>query len=317
VAHFSEKFEKVVIRRFKMRKRGKRATMIRAICTLRGMPMIDHAESPLAAARHALSELRAQLSGAQQALEQLQTLLDQAEAQRNAQADQHVKLVSTIVHELRKPMTSIRGYADMLAKPNMVGTLNPMQQNFIETIRNNVIRMDWLLSDISDINKLQAGRLRLERKMLTFESLREEIESAVAGLLSEYGHTLTVEIAPDLPALNADPKQLSKVIVLLLRNAIFYTPKGTGQLLLRAAPTEKTGELRISVSDNGIGMRPEDVARLGELFFRADHELVTSTKGYGLGIPVVKGLLALMDSQLEVQSALGQGSTFSFCLQGI
>ncbi|MFQ3536047.1 MAG: HAMP domain-containing sensor histidine kinase [Aggregatilineales bacterium] len=279
--------------------------------------MTDHAENPLAAARNALDELRAQLSGAQQALEELQALLEQAEAQRTAQSDQHVKLVSTIVHELRKPMTSIRGYADMLAKPNMVGTLNPMQQNFIETIRNNVIRMDWLLSDISDINKLQAGRLRLERKMLTFESLREEIESAVASLLSEYGHTLTIEIAPNLPALNADPKQLSKVIVLLLRNAIFYTPRGTGQLALQAEPTEKAGELRISVRDNGIGMAHKDVVRLGELFFRADHELVTNSKGYGLGIPVVKGLLALMESQLEVQTAPGQGSTFSFRLQGI
>ncbi|MDW8297877.1 MAG: HAMP domain-containing sensor histidine kinase [Anaerolineae bacterium] len=274
-------------------------------------------ENPLAAARQALVDARNQLSKVQQALEQLDTLLEQAESQRAAQTEQHVKLVSTIVHELRKPMTSIRGYADMLAKPNMVGTLNPMQQNFVETIRNNIVRMDWLLSDISDINKLQAQRLRLERKMLTFESLRGEIEAAVSSLVSEYGHTLTIQIEPELPVINTDPKQLVKVIVLLLRNAIFYTPKGTGQLLLKAEPTGRAGEMRISVCDNGIGMRPEDVARLGELFFRADHELVTNTKGYGLGIPVVKGLLALMDSQLEVQSALGQGSTFSFRLQGI
>jgi len=136
-------------------------------------------------------------------------------------------------------------------------------------------------------------------------------------LLTEYGHALTVEIAPELPALNADPRQLVKVIVLLLRNAIFYTPKGTGQLVLKATTTEKAGEVRISIRDNGIGMRAEDVARLGELFFRADHELVTNTKGYGLGIPVVKGLLALMESRLEVESAPEQGSTFSFRLQGI
>ncbi len=71
---------------------------------------------------------------------------------------------------------------------------------------------------------------------------------------------LTVEIAPELPALNTDPKQLTKIVVLLLRNAIFYTPKGTGQLLLKAEATERPGELRISVRDNGIGMRPEDVA---------------------------------------------------------
>jgi signal transduction histidine kinase len=281
--------------------------------------MTDHADDPLAAARQLLAELRAQTTEVahQPTLERLDDLLQQAEAQRAAQTDQHVTFISTIVHELRKPMTSIRGYADMLAKPNMIGTLNPMQQNFVETIRNNVVRMDWLLSDLSDINKLSANRLRLERKMLTFESLRSEIEAAVAGLLTEYGHTLTVEIAPELPALNADPRQLVKVIVLLLRNAIFYTPKGTGQLTLRATTTENVGEVRISVCDNGIGMRAEDVARLGELFFRADHELVTNTKGYGLGIPVVKGLLALMESQLEVESVPDQGSTFSFRLQGI
>jgi len=280
--------------------------------------MIDHADDPLAAARQLLAELRAQTTEVahQPTLERLDGLLQQAEAQRAAQTDQHVTFISTIVHELRKPMTSIRGYADMLAK-NMVGALNPMQQNFVETIRNNVVRMDWLLSDLSDINKLSANRLRLERKMLTFESLRSEIEAAVAGLLAEYGHTFTVEIAPELPALNADARQLVKVIVLLLRNAIFYTPKGTGQLTLRATTTENDGEVRISVCDNGIGMRAEDVARLGELFFRADHELVTNTKGYGLGIPVVKGLLALMDSRLEVESAPEQGSTFSFRLQGI
>jgi len=280
--------------------------------------MIDHADDPLAAARQLLAELRAQATEVAHlpALERLGGLLQQAEAQRAAQIDQHVKFISTIVHELRKPMTSIRGYADMLAR-NMVGALNPTQQNFVETIRNNVVRMDWLLSNLSDINKLSANQLRLERKMLTFESLRAEIEAAVAGLLTEYGHTLTVEIAPELPTLNADARQLVKVIVLLLRNAIFYTPKGTGQLALRATTTENAGEVRISICDNGIGMHAEDVARLGELFFRADHELVTNTKGYGLGIPVVKGLLALMESQLEVESAPEQGSTFSFRLQGI
>ncbi len=126
--------------------------------------MTDHLENPLAAARQALAELRTQLSEAQQGLERLNALLEQAEAQRAAQADQHVKFISTIVHELRKPMTSIRGYADMLAKPNMVGTLNPMQQNFVETIRNNIIRMDWLAQRSERYNKLSASRLRLSAR---------------------------------------------------------------------------------------------------------------------------------------------------------
>jgi signal transduction histidine kinase len=222
---------------------------------------------------------------------------------------------SLMVHEIRKPMTSIRGYADMLSKPGMIGPMNDMQQQFIDTIRNNVIRMEGLVSDISDISKLNSGRLKLDSKMTTFGQIIMEVQKAVEPLVAEFQQNMTWEIPQGLPILNADSKQLAKVLTNLVKNAIQYTPKG-GNITVKAERRDGN-VLYVAVTDTGIGMKPEEIARLGEVFYRADHELVTSQKGYGLGIPVVKGFLALMDSELACESQPDKGSTFSFTLTGI
>ncbi len=233
----------------------------------------------------------------------------------NAGADQAASFNSMMVHEIRKPMTSIRGYTDMLAKPGMIGPMNEMQQQFIDTIRNNIIRMEGLVSDISDINKLNSGRLKLDSKMTTFGQVMMDVQKQVEPLIAEYQQNITWDVPQGLPILNADAKQLGKVVANLVRNAIQYTPKG-GTVTVRAERREGN-VLYVLVTDTGIGMKEEEIARLGEPFYRADHELVTSQKGYGLGIPIAMGLLALMGSKLAVESIYGQGSKFSFTLVGI
>ncbi len=263
-----------------------------------------------AALRTALTELDDLLRQAEQRGEGASA--DELRHQLHTTLDQSATFTSTMVHELRKPMTSIRGYSDMLAK-KMVGDLTPMQQQFIDTIRTNIIRMEWLVSDISDMNKLAVGRLKLERKPYSLEQIFGEAKKDVDPYVTEYGHTLLIDAAPGLPPLNIDGKQVTKIVIHLLRNAIFYTPKG-GHIALTA--TAEDGGVRISVRDTGIGMKPEEVARLGEPFYRADHELVFNQKGYGLGIPVTMGLLGLMGSRLDIQTAPNAGSTFSFALRG-
>src|SRR5579859_1009505 len=229
--------------------------------------------------------------------------------------DRTASFNSMMVHEIRKPMTSIRGYADMLAKPGMIGPMNEMQQQFIDTIRTNVIRMEGLVSDISDISKLNAGRIKLDNKMTTFSQIIMEVQKLSEPLIAEFQQNVTWDVPQGLPFLNADSKQLSKVIFNLVKNAIQYTPKG-GNITVHAERREGN-ELFVSITDSGIGMKAEDIARLGEVFFRADHELVTTQKGYGLGVPIAMGFLRLMNSQLHCDSTPGQGSTFSFALVGM
>jgi len=233
----------------------------------------------------------------------------------SANLDRTVIFHSLMVHEISKPMTSIRGDADMLAKPGMIGPLNEMQQQFIDIIRNNVIRMEGLVTDISDISKLNGGRIKLDDKMTTFGQVMMDVQKLAEPLIAEYQHTVNWDIPQGLPILNADSKQLSKVIFNLVKNAIQYTPKG-GTITVHAERREGN-VLYVSVTDSGIGMKPEEIARLGEVFYRADHELVTSQKGYGLGIPIVKGFLGLMGSQLSCESTPDKGSTFSFTLVGM
>jgi signal transduction histidine kinase len=223
---------------------------------------------------------------------------------------------SMMVHEIRKPMTSIRGYADMLAKPGMIGPLNEMQQNFIDTIRANVIRMEGLVSDISDLSKLSYNRIRLDNKMTTFGQIMMEVQKVTEPLSKEFDPTtVTLEVPQGLPILTVDAVQLSKVIINLMRNALQYTPKG-GAVTLKAERLENN-MLKVSVADNGVGMKPEEVARLGEPFFRGDNELVLNSRGYGMGIPVALGFLDLMGSKLDVVSTPGGGSTFSFQIAGM
>jgi len=292
--------------------------------------MSEQPSSPLREAQRLAAELQqesADSGDVRAGLAQLKTLLDQASARGegedaaalreklNTLLDQTANFNSLMVHEIRKPMTSIRGYSDMLAKPGMIGPMNEMQQQFIDTIRTNVIRMEGLVSDISDISKLSSGRLRLDSKMTTFGQIIMDVQKQVEPLIAEFQQNVTWDIPQGLPILNTDAKQLAKIVGNLVRNAIQYTPKG-GQITVKAERLDNN-VMRVTVSDTGIGMKPEEIARLGEAFYRADHELVTSQKGYGLGIPIVMGFLGLLGGKLSCESVFGQGSTFSFTLTGI
>ncbi len=190
-----------------------------------------------------------------------------------------------------------------------------MQQQFIEVIRTNILSMEALVANISDLNKLSFGRLRLDAKMTTFDQVMMEVKKQAEPLIQQFGHTVTYNVPQGLPILVVDRPQVAKIISHLLRNALQYTPKG-GQITVNAE-RQDGNQLSVKVVDNGIGMSPEEIAHLGDPFYRADHELVTAQKGYGLGIPVSIGLLTLMGSKLTYQSQPDQGSTFSFVLAGM
>ena len=222
---------------------------------------------------------------------------------------ENAKFVSVMVHEIRVPMTSIRGYNDMLAK-NVVGELNEMQQQFVEVIRSNVIRMEHLVTDVSDASKLQSGRIRLDPKMDMYKNIALEVEKATKDLAAEHGHTLTFDTPQGLPILNVDGPRLVQVLTKLVVNALQYTPDG-GQITVRAENAD--GRLKVSVQDSGIGMSEEET-HVGELFWRGESEHVRSFKGHGLGLPVVIGMMKLMGGEFSYETAPEKGSTFSVLL---
>lgn len=226
----------------------------------------------------------------------------------------HAQFVSVAVHELRTPMTSIRGYTDMLATPAM-GELNEMQTQFLDTVRTNARRMEGLLQDVSDISKIHASSLKLTQKMDMFKNIAMTIEKAYTPLAEELNKSLYFDIPQGLPLLNTDGEYFAKAIGKLVENSLRYTNED-GSVTVKAEADESY--LIVKVLDNGVGMKPAEVEMLGkELYWRADNELVRSYKGSGLGIPIAYGIIELLGGTIQVESTYGKGTTFTIRLKGM
>jgi signal transduction histidine kinase len=221
--------------------------------------------------------------------------------------------VSVMVHEIRKPMTSIRGYSDMLNQPTL-GELNDMQQQFVDTIRTNVLSMQKLVDDISDITKMRTGRLKPEAKMDMAKNILMAVEKDNQELAEARNVTLEFVVPNGLPLLNLDSSRAKQAVNKLVENGLKYTPEG-GKVTVTAEPAK--GGLIIHVEDNGVGMKEEELEQLGDLFFRGDDDLVTSSKGYGMGIPIVLECMKLVDGWIKWESKKGKGSKFTVFLPGM
>lgn len=222
--------------------------------------------------------------------------------------------MSHAIHELRTPMTSIRGYADMMGTPGM-GELNAMQQQFLETIRTNARRMESLLADVSDASKLRGKSLKIAAKMDMFKNIAMTVEKQTRPIADELGRTLTFEIPQGLPILTVDGELLARALVKLVENALRYHEGEGGEVTVSAAGEGKY--LHVIIRDNGIGMTPDEVARLGTIYFRGESETVLAYKGSGLGIPIAFGIIEAMDGRVTVDSTPGQGTTFTVTLAGM
>ncbi len=218
------------------------------------------------------------------------------------------EFIFLVAHELRTPMTSIRGYADMLEK-GMAGPLTPDQEGFVHTVSRNARRMQILVSDLQDVSRIETGQLQLETKPTALADALESALEATQAQIKARSQQLMVEVPEDLPLVHADPARLAQVLTNLLSNAYKYTPEG-GHIRVRARLQD--GYVHCAVSDTGIGMSPEDQAHLFTKFFRSESPAVREMPGTGLGLCIVKSLVELQDGKIEVKSQLGEGTTFAF-----
>lgn len=239
-----------------------------------------------------------------------------AEAAAPADMAEYIKqeayFVGHAVHELRNPLTSIKGYVDMLGS---MGALNEMQTQFLQVVKTNVKRLESLLFDVGMINKLNKKTLTLNPKMDMFKNLALRVEKEMTPVAKELNRTLTFDIPSGLPLLNVDGDSFVTMIKKLVENGLRYSPAETGTVKV-SAEAEGTN-LVIHVEDNGIGMTPEEMAKLGEIYYRSENEAVREYKGSGLGIPIVYGLVKKMDGTIQVTSTPGQGTRFTIKLPGM
>jgi signal transduction histidine kinase/DNA-directed RNA polymerase specialized sigma24 family protein len=216
--------------------------------------------------------------------------------------------LSTVSHELRTPLTVITGMGRTLE--HQWETIDDeIRVDFLTRLNANAATLDHVIAQLLDFSKLEAGQLRPDTMEVDLSRLLPEVADRLSTLLSV--HRVEVDVTPGLRT-HADPGLLERIIENLLSNASKYTPAGSRVVV--SAREDGPDHVIVAVSDDGPGIPESEVARIGERFFRGGDVHTRSTRGTGLGLAVVSEILELHGSRLDVESRVGEGSTFSFRL---
>ena len=220
------------------------------------------------------------------------------------------EFLGDVSHELRTPIFAVTGFAETL----LDGALDDdrVRRRFVEKVLANARRLEALTRDLSDISKLETGRLVLDRAPFDLEGLLSEVVDGLEMAADERGVHLVARPAPALPAVVGDRERLRQVLTNLAENALKYNERGGHvELTARLRPT---GDVRVAVVDDGIGIPEDALGRLTERFFRVDKSRSRAEGGTGLGLAIVKHILEAHGGRLDVESRVGYGSTFAFTL---
>jgi signal transduction histidine kinase len=211
-------------------------------------------------------------------------------------------LVSTVAHELRSPLTSVKGFtATLLAKWDRFN--DEQKKLMLETVNADADRVTRLLTELLDVSRIDAGRIEMRKQVI---DLPKAVHKAVAGRVAagEPESRFVVRLAGDLPEVWADPDKIDQVVGNLVENAIRH---GEGTVTITVGPFEDGVE--VCVEDEGVGIPPETAARVFTRFWRGNRG-----RGTGLGLYIVKGLVEAHGGSVEVGSADGGGARFRFVL---
>lgn len=219
------------------------------------------------------------------------------------------EFLASMSHELRTPLNAIIGFADVLLA-GIDGELNERMQEDVQLIRNSGNHLRELIGDILDMSKIEAGRMELQREFVDIPTLVEDVIQASRVSAEEKGLVLTAAIDPAVMTAYADRTRLRQVLWNIVGNAIKFTEKGSVAVGVQL----EANALLFSVTDTGIGIRPEHVPLVFEQFRQLDTSKSGTTGGSGLGMPISKVLVEMHGGQIWVESEYGKGSTFYFAI---
>ena len=226
-------------------------------------------------------------------------------------ANQHKsEFLANMSHELRTPLNAIIGFSEVLGE-EMFGDVNPKQAEYLDDINSSGKHLLALINDILDLSKIEAGKMDLELSPLDMETALGDAMTLLRDRATRSSVVLELQCPEPIGTWIADVRKFKQIMVNLLSNAVKFTPSG-GRVTVRAE--RLTGEVRIAVSDTGIGIRPEDQVLVFEAFRQATGDHLQKSEGTGLGLALTRRFVELHGGRLSLQSEPGHGSTFTFNL---
>ncbi|RZJ98054.1 MAG: PAS domain-containing protein [Brevundimonas sp.] len=233
--------------------------------------------------------------------------MTRAEAANQAKSE----FLANMSHELRTPLNAINGFSEIMAG-ELFGPLgHDKYKGYAGDILKSGQHLLSLINDILDMAKIEAGKLTLHYEQVSVKEVVDDATRLMRGKIQDAGLNLLVD-APDLPDIEADHRGLKQVVLNLISNAVKFTPEG-GDIVVALSRLDDD-RLRVAVTDTGIGIAPEDLARLARPFEQVEGQHSKTTQGTGLGLALTKSLIELHGGELVMQSAPGEGTTVSFDL---
>ena len=216
------------------------------------------------------------------------------------------EFVSLATHQIRGPISAIKGYASMLLEGDY-GAIEEKAREPIQTIADSSAALAGIVQDFLDVSRIEQGRMKYEFTVFDFGKLARSVAEELAPTIERKGLRVKLEI-PDGITVHADAGKLRQVIENLVDNAHKYTPRG----VITIAVTRRDGAVRLTVSDTGVGMRPEVLPKLFRKFSRAEDASKANLHGTGLGLYVARQLIEAQGGKIWAESeGEGRGSTFT------
>ena len=238
---------------------------------------------------------------------ELETARDVAEAANHGKS----VFLANMSHEIRTPFQGVLGMLNLLEETGLSG----QQRDYVQTARDSAQHLLGVLNDILDVSTMESGTLRLSVAPVELRHVAQDVEGLMRAAAREKGLDLAVHVDRALPSwVMADATRVRQILFNLLGNGVKFTNKGRVQALIEPIPSVPDG-VRITVSDTGMGMDEATVGQLFTRFYQADNSLRRRIGGTGLGLEISRNLARMMGGDIEVRSALGEGSTFTVTLR--
>jgi PAS domain S-box-containing protein len=222
------------------------------------------------------------------------------------------EFLANMSHELRTPLNSILGFSETLLE-GVRGPLNERQEQGVKIIHSSGEHLLGLINDILDVSKIEAGKFELHPETVSVNDICHSSLNFVKQLAKKKSITVEYSSPPDSPSILVDPKRLKQILVNLLNNAVKFTPEN-GNITLKVQADAGRDQMRFSITDTGIGIAPDDLPKLFKPFVQLDSSLSRQYEGSGLGLMLAQKLVDMHGGSIQVESAVGRGSTFTVVL---